>query len=306
MTTVTAVIPTVGRPSLGRAIQSVLDQTRPVDEIIVVTDRPIRAPLPPDPRIAVVTHNGFGGSAARCRQAGIDAASGSVIALLDDDDEWYPNKLAHQLDAVAAIADPHWVASSRIAVVGPRGNRRICPRRLIEPGQSVADYLFRFTGIRVGGATLQTSSLCFPAELVRLVPWATDEDGAHDEPGWLIRVQRAVPQLRIVQLPDVLSAYHVGGRSVSRSGTDQTRQYIDWGLRYLRTESGRVRGDYLCTSPVSAALSARSLRGVGLAVRTALDTGRPGPWALSYAGLNAVRIGLLTVPAAVARRFRRR
>ena len=43
--TVSAVIPTIGRPSLGRAVQSVLDQTRPVAEIIVVadTDGPVSA-----------------------------------------------------------------------------------------------------------------------------------------------------------------------------------------------------------------------------------------------------------------------
>ena len=52
--TVTAVIPTVGRPSLNRAIQSVLRQTRPVGEIIVVanTDEPL--PLPADDRIRVL------------------------------------------------------------------------------------------------------------------------------------------------------------------------------------------------------------------------------------------------------------
>jgi hypothetical protein len=77
-------------------------------------------------------------------------------------------------------------------------------------------------------------------------------------------------------------------------------------LRYLRTESKRVRGDYLCTSPVSAALSARSLRSVGLAVWTALRAGSPGPWALIYAGLNAIRIGLLTVRATVTQLLSRR
>ena len=36
--TVSAVIPTIGRPSLTRAVQSVLNQTQAVAEIIVVAD----------------------------------------------------------------------------------------------------------------------------------------------------------------------------------------------------------------------------------------------------------------------------
>ena len=84
-------------------------------------------------------------------------------------------------------------------------------------------------------------------------------DAPHDEPSWLIRVQRTIPDLRVVQLPEVLSIYNVHGWSVSRDPSDRTDTYIDWGLQYLGTESPRVLGDYLCTSPVSAAVSARSL-----------------------------------------------
>ena len=97
--TVTAVIPTVGRATLHRAVQSVLGQTLPVAEVIVVadTDDPIR--LPADDRIVLI-HSHCRGSSLYCRQLGINAAQGAVVALLDDDDEWYPDKLARQLDAV--------------------------------------------------------------------------------------------------------------------------------------------------------------------------------------------------------------
>lgn len=295
---VSVVIPTIGRPSLARAVQSVLGQTHPVDEILVVADTDAPLSLPPDGRI-VLLRTGFRGGPARCRQLGIDAAQGTVIALLDDDDEWHAAKLQRQLDAVDSGAGAHWIASSRMAVVGPGTRRRTWPRQLIEPGESVAEYLFRFTDLRFGGATLQTSTLCFPIDLAREVRWDTDPDAAHDEPSWLIRVQRAIPQLRVVQLPDVLSTYNVDDPSVSRSGSDRTDEYIEWGLKYLSAESPRVRGDYLCTSPVSAAVSARSVAGVRRSMRSAVRYGKPGPLALAYGVLSAARILVLLVRTAI-------
>jgi glycosyltransferase involved in cell wall biosynthesis len=287
--TVSAVIPTLGRPSLGRAVQSVLDQTQPVAEIIVVADTEGPVPLPSDERITLLRSD-FHGSPARCRQLGIDAAQGSVIALLDDDDQWYSSKLERQLHAVDSIAGRHWIASSRMAVLGPGARRRTWPRRLIRPGESVAEYLFRFSELRFGGAALQTSTLCFPVELAREVRWDAHADATHDEASWLIQVERTIPDLRVIQLPDVLSTYDVSDASVSRDSLDRTDEYVEWGLRYLGTESPRLLGDYLCTSPVSAAVHADSLVGVQRAVSSAIRLGRPGPLALAYAALSAARI----------------
>jgi hypothetical protein len=287
--TVSAVIPTVGRQSLIGAVQSVLDQTRPVAELIVVvdTDQPVNVPT--HDRITVL-RTPFRGGPAKSRQLGIDAARGSVIALLDDDDEWYPAKLERQLAAVDVEADPHWIVSSRMVMVGPGNRQRILPRRIIGPQQSLAEYWFRFSGLRQGGAALQTSTLCFPTELARKIRWDAHVGAAHDEPSWLINVQRAIPELRIIQLPDVLGTYNVQHASESRRQSDCTESYIDWGLQYLSTESGRLLGDYLCTSPVSAAVSAGSLRGVRRSLQSAFRHGRPGPFAVGFALLSAARI----------------
>lgn len=297
---VSAVIATIGRPSLTQAVQSVIDQTYRVEEIIVVAEEGVTTSCPVDDRIVLLTSDGAG-NPARSRQLGIDAASGSVIALLDDDDVWSPTKLARQLEAADSAEDDEWIASSRMLVLGPGTRRRRWPRRLIEPGQSVAEYLFRFDGLGFGNANLQTSTLCFPTALGRSVRWGGPLDQPHDEPSWLIRLQRTVPSLRVIQLPETLSVYNVRGKSVSRDPSDRTDTYIEWGLHYLEGESPRVLGDYLCTSPVSAAVSARSLAGVGRAVRSALRHGRPGPFALAYAALNAARIMALHAGSAFRR-----
>ncbi len=298
--TVSAVIATIGRPSLTHAVQSVLDQTYPVDEIIVVAEPDVQVSVPADDRIVLLKSSDDGGP-ARSRQLGIDAARGSVIALLDDDDVWSPTKLARQLAAADCVDGDHWIVSSRMLVLGPGARQRMWPRRLIKPGESVAEYLFRFNGLGFGNANLQTSTLCFPTVLGRCVRWGGLSDVPHDEPSWLIRVQRTIPDLRVVQLPQTLSIYNVHGTSVSRDPSDRTDTYIQWGLRYLGSESPRVLGDYLCTSPVSAAVSARSLGGVRRAVSSAVRHGRPGPFALAYAALNAARIMVRTAVSAIRR-----
>jgi glycosyltransferase involved in cell wall biosynthesis len=297
--TVSVVIPTVGRPSLHRAVRSALIQSEPVDEVIIVADTDLPLDHPCDDRIMLVRNTSAAGPAG-ARQRGIDAASGSVIALLDDDDEWHPDKLRRQLAAVAGVG-PHWIASCRITAVGPGQRRRVWPRRLIQPRQAVADYLFRFTDLRHGGRVLQTSTLCFPAGLARAVPWDTHSGAIHDEPSWILAVARRFDDLRIIQVPEALSTYHVGHPSLSRQTADLTDRYIDWGLGYLDRESARVRGDYLCTSPVSAAVAAGSLPGIGRAVRAGLRHGRPGVPALGYAALSALRVGAREAGAMIRR-----
>lgn len=288
--TLSVVIPTVGRALLHRAVQSALGQTEPVAEVIVVADTDGALSLPADDRIRLLRNDSRLGPAAS-RQRGIEEATGSVIALLDDDDEWHPDKLRRQLAAVST-AGPHWIASCRVAAVGPGLRRRVWPRHLIGPRDPLADYLFRFTDLRHGGRVLQTSTLVFPAGLARAVRWDSHAGAVHDEPSWLLGVSRAFPDLRVVQLPEVLSTYRVGVASESRQAADRTGDYIDWGLRYLAGESARVRGDYLCSSPVSAAVAAGSLTGIGRSVRAALRHGRPGPAALGFAALSAARVAV--------------
>ncbi|MCP3460035.1 glycosyltransferase family 2 protein [Bradyrhizobium sp. CCGUVB23] len=83
------------------AIRSALDQAPRPLEIIVVDDastdsfdRDAIAAI--DPRIRVIRHEtNRGGGAAR--NTGIDAARGELIAFLDSDDRWLPDKLKLQL-----------------------------------------------------------------------------------------------------------------------------------------------------------------------------------------------------------------
>ncbi len=111
---ISVVIPARDREALvGRALESVARQTVPVEEMIVVDDgsgdgtaAAVRRYADRFPRFTLI-ENPIGGGAPRARNVGAAAATGTLIALLDSDDEWMPDKIERQLalfeDDVAAV-----------------------------------------------------------------------------------------------------------------------------------------------------------------------------------------------------------
>ncbi|HML74103.1 MAG TPA: glycosyltransferase family A protein [Anaerohalosphaeraceae bacterium] len=93
---ITVVIPAYNAAShIERAIRSVLAQTYPADEVIVVNDgsadQTSEIVRQFGSRVRLIEQANAGVSAAR--NAGIQAAAGQWIAFLDADDEWLPNHL---------------------------------------------------------------------------------------------------------------------------------------------------------------------------------------------------------------------
>lgn len=102
--TVSVIIPTYDRAHLiGRAVQSVLNQSYGDFEIIVVDDGSsdnIEEVVKSfkDERIKYIKHEKNKG-APTARNTGIKAAKGEYIAFQDSDDEWLPGKLERQMKA---------------------------------------------------------------------------------------------------------------------------------------------------------------------------------------------------------------
>jgi len=105
---ISVVIPTYNRAQVVRnAIESVLAQTRPAAEIIVVDDgskddtREVLASY--GNRIKAISQENGGLSAAR--NTGIRAASSEWVAFLDDDDAHVPERLAIAAETIAIHPD---------------------------------------------------------------------------------------------------------------------------------------------------------------------------------------------------------
>lgn len=93
-----------------RAIETVLTQTRPADEVIVVddgsTDGTAEAVRSFSDDVTLIQQENAGVSAAR--NTGIHAARGEWIAFLDADDEWKPDYLKRQTELLEQNPELVW------------------------------------------------------------------------------------------------------------------------------------------------------------------------------------------------------
>ncbi|MCH9647358.1 MAG: glycosyltransferase [Deltaproteobacteria bacterium] len=126
---VSVIIPTFNRCVwLARAVRSVLAQSRPAAEILVVDDGSTddtRSVVESEfPSVRYLRQENLGVSAARNR--GLAAATGNWLAFLDSDDEWLPEKLSRQLAALEREGSYRICHTDEIWI---RNGRRVNPRR---------------------------------------------------------------------------------------------------------------------------------------------------------------------------------
>src|SRR4051794_8058814 len=88
---------------IEEALRSILEQTVAPTVVIVVDDgssdatAALASKLHPSVRVIAREHNGIGPA----RTAGVEAATTDLVAFLDADDIWLPQKLERQLALIA-------------------------------------------------------------------------------------------------------------------------------------------------------------------------------------------------------------
>jgi glycosyltransferase involved in cell wall biosynthesis len=260
---ISAVISTFQRPdACERALQSALDQTEPPFEVLVCdngsaddTSARMREWERRDARVRYLRTERNSGTPATTRNMGIEHARGELVAFLDDDDEWLPDKLAAQArarqesgdDVIAANAlrtsngseyfegAPQLWHPSREDLL--RANPIICSS-VLAPRQALQAVGGFPTELRLKGLEDYAAWLTLAEHGLRFSvlgePLVRYEDGAVDRLSHArVRIEVAVAQLRIKQAlrPPVTAA---GLRAAARSGAAVGHVLVSEALSGLR------------------------------------------------------------------------
>ncbi|QCB96555.1 glycosyltransferase [Arthrobacter sp. PAMC25564] len=292
---VSVVIPSVGRPELRRAVESVLAQKYAGrTELIVVFDL--------DESIANVEmldsaagadrilFTGGGKRGGFARNLGVRAANGHWIAFLDDDDTWFPDKLRLQLSAAARqpTESPIVIGSRAVqTLTGSTGISKITgvPQRLISADEDIAAYLFRRRRAGSRRASFFASTVLVPRSLCLRVPW--DETlSRHQDWDWLVRVGEQ-PGVKFHQVNEDLVDIFVGTTGSISAGSDWTTS-LAWARTALVGLDPQTRVDFLAGQTLRYAVQKRDLAGIRASVREMAKIRRlpsPSPLLLGVSGL---------------------
>jgi glycosyltransferase involved in cell wall biosynthesis len=200
---VTVVVPTRDRPQLlHRAIESIVAQRYPGDiECVVVFDQ--SEPAMPSVELQEERHlrsvsNDRTPGLAGARNMGALASRGELLAFCDDDDEWLPDKLRVQVEALNADGQAAVVTCGLYVQYAGRTFRRVAPTRLV-----TLRHLLRSRMMEVAASTIvvRRSELLGRIGLIdEAIPGSYGEDYE-----WLLRAARWAP---LVAVPRPLVRVH--------------------------------------------------------------------------------------------------
>ncbi len=235
---ITAVVPTIGRDSLRKCIDSILEQSYPVSELVVVNDSQAQVPLVGDgavkgvPVVEVYT-GGLTGD-GNARNAGVRSATASHVAYLDDDDVWLPHHLKIAVRTLRGPAGPDVYAGSAILAL-PDG-ARISPTVRYTGRQPLIDFFYGAWSWAGRERCIPTTSWVFRKELGLEFPMDSTLTSMADV-WWLLQLAAAGHTIWQSSSPGTIY-FEDPSRSASRATLDFT---LDWARRLESLRSGAGR-----------------------------------------------------------------
>ena len=274
---ISVVIPTRDRPALVvRAVRSALQQTFQDIEVIVVIDgeqgyetAEAVVRLGDDRVRFIAIPEQVGG--AEARNIGVREARAEWIALLDDDDEWLPAKLAEQW----AAAKDH-LCEQQVVVTCQHLHRQhnaadvIRPRRLPRPGEAAWEFMFDYL------CYFQTSTFLCPRQLMLAIPFTKGLPFFQDI-DWFLRALRN-PGTKLVVVTQPLSIYNAPEDRVTVTSSLGWKARVGWGRanRHLMSKRGYSR--FIVGSCVGRAVQdGAGVRGFGRLFYECAMIGSPTP-----------------------------
>jgi glycosyltransferase involved in cell wall biosynthesis len=195
-----------GEAYLAEAIESIFGQTVPPSEVIVVedssTDRSadVARSYAPDVRLVQPEPRGLGGA----RNAAVEASSGELLAFLDSDDLWEPQKLELQVAAFEREPELDFVFTYAREFASARDAERFEVRPEPVPG-----------GL--------ASSLCARREAIERAGGFADHTRLADVLTWLARAREL--GMRERTLPEVLVRRRIHENNLTRRFRNELGDY---------------------------------------------------------------------------------
>jgi glycosyltransferase involved in cell wall biosynthesis len=300
---VSAIVTTCGRPHLVvNAVRSVLGQTLGDCEVVVVVDGPDAATEDAlraidDARVRVHVRATRGGQGAAIN-SGIALARGEWTALLDDDDEWLPQKLERQLRAAETCVASNPVVACRF-LARSENHDAVWPRRSPDNCEPVCEYLFCRRSLAFGDGIIPTSTIFARTALFKAVP-LDERLRRHCDLDWLTRAdQRADVMLHMTPGDRPLAIWHMQQDRSRMSNDHDWRDSYAWLESVRDRMSARAYAGCLLTWVSFSARRERELGAFTFLLRKAFARGRPSALEL------AVHAAIWAIPDSLRERLSR-
>ena len=254
------IIPTLDRPSLAVAVDSVRRQAVPT-RIVVVNDS--GSPLTTEIGEAEIVDTTGRVGAAAARNAGFERVRTEFFALLDDDDEWLPEHLQTALGALAA--DDADLYFCRGLVVGASSSRIVPVVPLA--GRTIGQYLFEPSVWRSRNRRILTPTVVARAALAKVAMDPALE--ASEDTWWLLSVEAAGARAVYRSHVGVLVQANEARDTARRTGRD----VLSWARRLETVQTGAGRVSLIAQQGRDAVREGDPAAVISLA----LDAARLGP-----------------------------
>ncbi|CAE6795758.1 hypothetical protein R69658_04723 [Paraburkholderia aspalathi] len=225
---VSVIIPHYNSPDLlWVAIESISSQTVVPREIIVIDDASgLQFELPShcgDEISLRLIRETVNRGAAWCRNRGIEEATGDLIAFVDADDRWLPNKLERCIAAFGPKPPENEAKVLFSNVMLTDGNRRTVGNRSPYHGQSMLDFIL------LEGGYIQTSSIMMWRHQYPLISF----DGSlrrHQD--WDFAINAEMAGCVFIYLHDPLVEYSLSGGANRISGATNSEPSLAFFEKY--------------------------------------------------------------------------
>ena len=243
---ISVVIPAYNKERwISRAIDSVLSQTRPAEEVLVVDDGSVdqtgRMAEKYGEKVRIIRQKNAGPGDAR--NTGIREAGGNWIAFLDADDQWLPEKLQLQTEHLQRHPDLTWTTGNYTECLceskyrAPALSEQAC-RKQLDGKEALADYLSSYAK----GFTGHTDTMLIRRDLLEQVGGFPPGLRRFEDLDLWLRIAYLYPKIGFLAVPLAVHHLEAGGHvSVlyegNQVGVDLIERHLKLAARQNRLEA---------------------------------------------------------------------